>query len=346
MRNALLLSLLFLFACTNQLTFDEEEAREEILALENRQREVHLQKRAVELAAMLAPDHISVNRGRITEPSQAELEERFQGYFGQVEFLRWDDVEPPRIYFSDDGSIAYSILNKDVVVHFLDEAGMVQLRTPFAWSSIYRRYDGEWKIASVSSTNQESISDSLHNVVMIADCRGPEGSYRTEMHTTAQGYLFFRQDASYRDEIFEGVVFNDSVGYQVQTGDQLGEALSLEVINMLSSHNVFWMRLLPNRFFRNIERDSSGLTASAADVLGNPVTLHYDSSHYRLASVQLQNAMELSEDIEIYFDSFSESAFGDLPKTVRFIQAHRDTFFFDFTSVELNSATARLLENN
>ena len=74
----------------------------------------------------------------------------------------------------------------------------------------------------------------------------------------------------------------------------------------------------------------------AKDVLGNPVSLYYDSLDFRLRGFQLQNPLNASEDIEISFDSFEDTDFGPLPNAVTIVQNHQDTFRFHFEEIQLN----------
>ena len=68
--------------------------------------------------------------------------------------LTWDDITPPVIQVSDDGSMAYVIVHKKVRRTSKDPSGK---ETPeaevYVWLTTMRRVDGRWKITSVTSTN-------------------------------------------------------------------------------------------------------------------------------------------------------------------------------------------------
>ena len=56
-----------------------------------------------------------------------------------MEFVKWDDVTKPIIKFSDDGSMAYTVVDKIVLVTYEDEKGnMKEEKTNFAWTTIYK----------------------------------------------------------------------------------------------------------------------------------------------------------------------------------------------------------------
>ncbi len=166
MKAILLFTFLMLFSCTSNQSpkiFDKEKATQEILGLHQLQKEFHFQKKATEFANLLSENHISVNRGVVSSPSVEENTVRFQDYFNKVEFVKWDDIKPPVIRFSDDGSIAYTIVEKEVINKYKNDEGKeIQESTVFSWVAIYKKYGTDWKIDCVASTNlpsEEQMTD-------------------------------------------------------------------------------------------------------------------------------------------------------------------------------------------
>jgi hypothetical protein len=124
------------------------------------QREYHFNKDSIAFANQLSENFISVNKGKITTPSKSETRSRYHGYFSAVEFVKWDDVSEPIIRFSDDGSLAYTIVDKIVTITYKDSLGnSVQGETHFAWTAIYKKYHDQWKIDCVTSTERPSVVD-------------------------------------------------------------------------------------------------------------------------------------------------------------------------------------------
>ena len=78
-----------------------------------------------------------------------------ENYFDSVQFLKWDDVAAPKISFSEDGTMAYAIVQKQVVLLIKDSLEK-QSRdtTDFAWVSIYRKTKNGWKVECNASTNK------------------------------------------------------------------------------------------------------------------------------------------------------------------------------------------------
>jgi len=149
------LCCLVFFACTETKVFDKEAEKAEILRMHNLQRDYHFKKDSLAFVNQLSDDFISVNRGEITQPERAETLARYHDYFSSVEFVKWDDVSEPIIKFSDDGSMAYTIVDKIVRTRYKNEAGEdVEGETHFAWTAIYKKSADGWKIVNVTSTQK------------------------------------------------------------------------------------------------------------------------------------------------------------------------------------------------
>ncbi|MCB0375073.1 MAG: nuclear transport factor 2 family protein [Sinomicrobium sp.] len=151
------LSLIFLVSCScnTPLEFDRSAEKDKILMLHNLQREYHFNKDPISFANQLSDNFISVNKGRISNPKREETVKRYTGYFSSVEFIKWDDVAEPIVKFADDGSMAYTVVDKIVSVIYNDENGnTVEGQTRFAWTTIYKKYGNEWKIDCVISTER------------------------------------------------------------------------------------------------------------------------------------------------------------------------------------------------
>ncbi|MCX2719177.1 nuclear transport factor 2 family protein [Lentiprolixibacter aurantiacus] len=150
----LLLSVL-LVACKEQNQFDIEKGTKEILKVHNLQRDYHFNKDSISFANQFSENFVSINNGIISRPKKSETISRYNSYFLSVDFIRWDDVTEPIILFSDDGTLAYAIVDKIVKVTYKGETGeKVERETRFAWTTIYRKYGDEWKIDCVTSTSK------------------------------------------------------------------------------------------------------------------------------------------------------------------------------------------------
>jgi len=149
--------ILLVLSCQTSQSSSIALEKEKILRLHHAQRGYHFNKDSVSFANQLSDSFISVNKGLVTTPKREETIARYNGYFSAVEFLKWDDVSDPIIRFSDDGSMAYTIVDKIVATTSPDEKGnIIEGSTHFAWTAIYRKHNGAWKIDCVTSTNKPS----------------------------------------------------------------------------------------------------------------------------------------------------------------------------------------------
>ena len=150
----LLIFLSFLMpGCSSKV--DLETAGKEITDLLQQERKAHFERNVELFMSEFADSMISVGKGKVSIATQEENKKRIGKYFGNVEFIRWDDVVAPVIRFSDDASLAYAIIQKQVVVSYPDSLGIPFFdTTDYAWVSIYRKQKGGWKVEANVSTNK------------------------------------------------------------------------------------------------------------------------------------------------------------------------------------------------
>jgi hypothetical protein len=145
--------LWLIVGCNSNADLDRE--RKTILAMLQTERKAHFDKNVELFISEFADSMISVNKGVVSAPSMDEHKERIGKYFGGVRFIKWDDTAGPVIRFSDDGSLAYAIIQKEVILTYPDSTGKPFYDTThYAWSSIYRKYHNEWKVECNISTNK------------------------------------------------------------------------------------------------------------------------------------------------------------------------------------------------
>ena len=146
---------LLLSICACSSSADLEQEKNIISGMLKTERKAHFDRDVDLFMSEFADSMISVNKGVVTAPTKEEHKKRIGNYFGSVQFIKWDDTAEPIIRFSDDGSLAYAILQKDVILSYPDSTGRSFYDTThYAWTSIYRKYDGQWKIECNISTNR------------------------------------------------------------------------------------------------------------------------------------------------------------------------------------------------
>ena len=145
---------LFLFVACNSKP-DLEKEKETILSMLQTERKAHFDRNVELFMSEFADSMLSVNKGVVSAPTSDEHKQRIGKYFGSVQFIKWDDTAEPIIRFSDDASLAYAIVQKDVILTYPDTTGKTFYDTThYAWSSIYRKQNGEWKVECNVSTNK------------------------------------------------------------------------------------------------------------------------------------------------------------------------------------------------
>ena len=125
------------------------------MEMHDAQRTYHFGKDSVSFAQQMSEAYVSVNRGLITRPSIQDNISRYNSYFSAVEFVKWDDLNPPVIRFSDDGSMAYTVVDKEVIVEYkISETETILDSGYYAWVAIYKKQAEGWKLDCVASTNR------------------------------------------------------------------------------------------------------------------------------------------------------------------------------------------------
>lgn len=145
-----LMILLLLAACaTRPATVPTRaELEQSLLAVHHRGREGHLQTNIDMLQESSGEQMLSASRGRITRFTPADERARFTAYFEGAKYELWDDLEPPVVRVSNDGSMGW-ILTR--IRSKRTKAGKTE---EFVYAGIwtYERVGGKWvRVANVST---------------------------------------------------------------------------------------------------------------------------------------------------------------------------------------------------
>lgn len=149
----LFISVMAINACTSKHDLAKEEKA--IRDLLQQERKAHFDRDVKLFMSEFSDSMVAVKNGTVKTATKEENEKRLGAYFGSVEFIKWDDAAPPLIRFSDDGSLAYAVLQKEVILTYPDTTGKAFYDTTnYAWVSVYRKQKGEWKVEANISTNK------------------------------------------------------------------------------------------------------------------------------------------------------------------------------------------------
>jgi hypothetical protein len=143
--------IVLISGCQSQRDLAALEA--EILQLHQMGIDAHLNKDIDFFCRDISEDYVSVSGGEINKPTVAEIQETFRHYLGTTVFTQYEDLQDPIVGVSQDGSLAWSIVQVKVAGRKIsngDPAGEIDFTC--AWITLYERQGDRWqRLADVSS---------------------------------------------------------------------------------------------------------------------------------------------------------------------------------------------------
>ena len=130
---------------------------EALALLQKQEQDAHLQESPALLVNMLHDTLTQVKNGEVSYFTKDQMTERFINYFASVEFIKWEDTQPPVYTLSDDGAMAHILIRKNVVVNVEQDTTSTRENTDFAWTELWRKKEGRWKMYAVTTT--ESVRE-------------------------------------------------------------------------------------------------------------------------------------------------------------------------------------------
>lgn len=137
--------------------------RELLFAILRDERRAHLEADPAPLVKHLADEIVDVSAGTIGSQSKSDMQLLFARLFQDASYQRWEDTEPPRLVFSDDGTLAWTA--RRVEVHRtlpVANGGQQTLKFVSAYSATYRKIQGIWKMTTVTSTFAPESANEAH----------------------------------------------------------------------------------------------------------------------------------------------------------------------------------------
>ena len=134
---------------------DFDQLRSEILEIHKEEIKAHLNKDVDFFIKNISESYVSVSRGEIRRPSKDEIKLQFSNYLNNTTFVEYRDLQEPIIEFSDDGTVAWSIVRVKVVgIRRMNDGTERELDFICAWITLYRRQNNKWiRLGEVSSFN-------------------------------------------------------------------------------------------------------------------------------------------------------------------------------------------------
>ncbi len=127
----------------------------ELIRLHEQQKTAHLTYNAELFVEMFAENVTQLQRGTLSAKTKADNLARFKSYFSNFKFSEWEDIAPPVIKISKDGTMAVKTVQKRVRGSNKNEKGeKVSDHTVFAWLEVWEKFDGKWKLITIASTDK------------------------------------------------------------------------------------------------------------------------------------------------------------------------------------------------
>ena len=186
----------------------------------------------------------------------------------------------------------------------------------------------------------------IQDIVSIADCDSSFGKYVTEVRSYFDGSCYFLQKFADSDSPFIVKIDAANNGFSVDEKEVVLDTLAPSDVEMIRGHEIHKMSMNPSFFFDGLEYvkqlkylETDHQLFSGIDRLKNPVELVYNKEEKYISKIEMRNPKDTSQTIEIFFDTWTKSNFGDLAKEIRIVQAKKDTFNFNFRTVKVKDKT-------
>ena len=92
----------------------------------------------------------------------------------------------------------------------------------------------------------------INNLISIANCRGKDLSYTTEVHSSKDGYTSFTQTFEPDNQKIEVIIHGDTLGYILDESGEKSADVSKANIMMIKGHEFHQMHTQPDLFYDSL----------------------------------------------------------------------------------------------
>jgi ketosteroid isomerase-like protein len=152
-KTATITTIVLVAGCSRAQEPESTQERAKLEEILESQRTAHLELDADRLVEHVAERLVSVDRGVITTQTRDEVRAMFASYFQGATYFAWEDLEPPLIEISADGSLAWVVRRVEADREEPDGAGgRRRRRLVSAFTSTFEKVNGRWRMTTVTST--------------------------------------------------------------------------------------------------------------------------------------------------------------------------------------------------
>lgn len=347
----ILVTASLLGACTSG---SDRAALERILESDRR---AHFETDAGLLAANLADSLLVVDGSRVHRVSREDVRRQFEAVFDGAVYHRWEDLEPPAITVSADGSMAWVTRRVSVDREAPGLGGRLEReRFESAWTATYAAADGAWRMTSVTSTfaripdpalivagarRATGADPGLAGVGFVrfdASATGPGGAFSVRLAATPEGAV--------RVDFSEGLsaAIGRAASWVRTAPDAEVETLGDTLATFVRGHDLVMNLLAPGTRFASlryagIERfdGREAIRLDGIDAVEGPVQLYYARADtLPLGFAQLDHVRGRGRVTVTVGDWRAESGIR-LPHFARFVQGE-EIFEYHMEMEVLSSA--------
>ncbi len=125
-------------------------------SLQQKEQEAHLAKNVILFSEIFGDTLCQVKNGAVSYLSYDQVISRFENYFSSVEFIKWENFKEPVYIISNDATFAHVLVQKHVELIAKNDSTRALQKTDFAWTELWRKRNGQWKLYSITSTDRPS----------------------------------------------------------------------------------------------------------------------------------------------------------------------------------------------
>gem|GEM_PF-1598525 len=284
---------------------------------------------------------VSASRGEVAWASRQDVARRFEGYLSRARFTRYEDLAPPIVEVSGDGTLGWVIARVRVEGRYrADDGSAPSLDATWAWAELYRRDEGAWsRVGTVSSYDEgttatglagaigeveapvrevllaaedavggRAILDGIEAIYAQARVATPRGPATTRVHAAADGRVVFDQTTAGGKRV---VVRALRDGQWIESAGRI-EPGEPPLRLVAEGHALHLALLSPTRLLRRGRREAdTRFNGSLCRVLrfddaaGNPVIVYYHAASGLPAGMDLvEHGSEPAETIRVTVDDW------------------------------------------